>query len=284
MKFNVTLTVSDTDVVNAGNSCLALIDLIENYRTLKTVADKEADMQTNIDSYIYNFALLSTSLYNIQHKDGGIQGVLESLSYVTSYEKLTNKLALIASDLTAAKEGSSVPQLNYVPGNNSVTLTWTAVSNAEKYAVAGYVSGKWQKLAEGYGTTYVLKNLKAGTNYKVAVVAKINGNWKLDFSNAITVTPSTPAIATTKYPEVTAQVSRNQFKLQWTAVPNAQKYGIAVYESGKWVEKVTLDGNTFSYISPKLAKGTYKMVVCAKINGEWDLTGFTSRAFTVTIS
>ncbi|MBQ9540831.1 MAG: leucine-rich repeat domain-containing protein, partial [Ruminococcus sp.] len=60
--------------------------------------------------------------------------------------------------------------------------------------------------------------------------------------------------------------------------------GIAVYQSGKWVVKATVNGDVTSYTSPEVAAGTYKMVVCAKVNGKWDTGALNSRAFGVTIN
>ena len=173
-----------------------------------------------------------------------------------------------------------IPKVSYVPGDSCVKLTWTAVNNAERYAICGYVNNKWQKLADGNGTSYTLKNLKAGTEYKVAVVAMVGGKWKQDFSNAIMVTSKE---AESRYPKVTSEISGNQFRLKWTPVANAEKYGIAVYQNNKWKVQVQVNGNVTTFTSPKIKKGTYKMVICAKVNGKWDTSSINSRAFKVEI-
>ena len=164
-------------------------------------------------------------------------------------------------------------------GNGAVKLNWDAVLGAEKYAIAGYVNGKWKVLDYGTGTSYVLKGLKPGVKYKVAVVAKIDGKWNLDVSKAVIVTPKT----VNKYPVVTAEVSGKQFRLKWKPADAAEKYAIAVFQSGKWVVKVQLNSDVTSYTSPKLNNGTYKLVVCAKVNGKWDTSDLNKRAVTVTI-
>ena len=58
-----------------------------------------------------------------------------------------------------------------------------------EYILYGYKNGKWQAISSGSGNSYVLKNLKAGKDYKVFVAAKVNGKWINDPSNAIIVTP-----------------------------------------------------------------------------------------------
>lgn len=91
-----------------------------------------------------------------------------------------------------------------------------------------------------------------------------------------------------QYPTVTSieyNETYHQFRVNWTAVPNAQNYGVAVYLSGKWkVVAQDIPASTTSFTSPKLKAGqTYKMVIAAKVNGVWDLNKLTSRAFTVTV-
>ena len=122
----------------------------------------------------------------------------------------------------------------------------------------------------------MLNDLKAGTEYNVAVIAKVGGIWRTDFSNAAVVSPLEEAVVT--YPEVTAEVSGNQIKLDWTEVEGAEKYGIAVFISGKWKVQAYTEAGVTTFTTPKIAKGTYKIVVCAKVNGSWNIAQLNSRA------
>ena len=88
---------------------------------------------------------------------------------------------------------------------------------------------------------------------------------------------------TNKYPNVTVEVQGKQFKLNWTPVDGAEMYGIAVYSAGKWKVMDYIQGNTTTYTSKKILAGTYKTVLVAKVNGEWDLSKINSRAFEITI-
>ena len=190
------------------------------------------------------------------------------------------------SDLNTWTKGTNSPvfsrandiRITYTKGDGCVKLDWTKTEGAKKYAVCGYADGKWKILTEGFSNSYVLNDLKAGTNYKVAVIAMVDGRWQQDFSNAVTVTP-----AASKYPRVTSEVSGDQIKLKWTRVPDAEKYGIAVYQNNKWRVQAQFNGNVTSFTSPKLSKGTYTMIVCAKVNGEWDTSSLSSRAFRVEV-
>lgn len=178
------------------------------------------------------------------------------------------------------------PDVTMIPGNNCVGLKWNAVPGAEKYAVYGLVDDKWQKFSETANTSYTVNNLTAGTNYKVAVIAMFGGEWNTDFSKAITVTANDNIAS--KYPKVTDIVYNeqfHQFKVNWDAVDGAEKYGVAVFIANKWrIVNQDIPANKTNFTSPKLKAGqTYKMVVCAKVNGKWDTGKINERTFTVKV-
>ena len=74
----------------------------------------------------------------------------------------------------------------------------------------------------------------------------------------------------------------HQFRLNWTEVKGAEEYGIAVKLADKWKVQAYTDKTAFT--SPKLKSGSkYDMVICAKVNGKWETTDFTKRAFTIAV-
>ena len=171
--------------------------------------------------------------------------------------------------------------VTYTPGDKSVNLTWNAVDGAEKYGICIMENGQWKKIEEGYKTRYTLTGLQPDTKYTVTVIPMVQNIWCSDFTHAIEVQANSEL--PDSFPKVETQVSGSKFKLDWTAVDGAEKYGIAVYQGGKWVVKATVNGDVTSFTSPEVAAGTYKMVVCAKVNGKWDTRALNSRAFGVTI-
>ena len=162
---------------------------------------------------------------------------------------------------------TTAPTISYEKGNGAVKLTWTEVDGAEKYGVAVFTNGKWQMVGQGEGTSYVLNNLKAGTEYKVAVFAKIGGEWIKDASNAITVSPKEAAVS--PYPVFEVKTKDGKVGFKWKEVQGAEKYAVAVYQANKWVPVKQLDSNIRTWTSPQIAAGNYKVVVVAKVNGEW---------------
>jgi glucuronoarabinoxylan endo-1,4-beta-xylanase len=101
-------------------------------------------------------------------------------------------------------------------------------------------------------------------------------------------TTTSPTTTTPVYPEKTSltyNVSSRQFRVSWTSVPNAQAYGIGYYSGGKWkVFTDSISSSATSWTSPKIPSGKYKVVILAKVNGQWETKSINSRAFTVTIS
>ncbi|MCR5021819.1 leucine-rich repeat domain-containing protein [Ruminococcus sp.] len=76
----------------------------------------------------------------------------------------------------------------------------------------------------------------------------------------------------------------HQFRLRWTTVKGAEKYGIAVYLAGKW--KIQNQNITDTvYTSPKnLVPGkSYKVAIAARVNGKWDTSNAIKNAVNVTI-
>ncbi|SDA31923.1 hypothetical protein SAMN02910446_03528 [Ruminococcus sp. YE78] len=185
--------------------------------------------------------------------------------------------------VTIDKLNYTVPKITYVKGNGGVQLDWTAVDGAESYAVVQYINNTWTPLAECDENTYILKGLTPGTQYKVAVVTKLDGKWFTDVSNAITVTPNT--VVTTKYPVVNKiEVQNNSFRLSWDAVEGAEKYCVAYYSAGKWRLLDQFDASKTSYTRTKVPAGrTYTLVVGARINGKWDASDLNQRAVNVTV-
>ena len=203
----------------------------------------------------------------------------EGKTVYTASVTLNGKTYTDVKEVKIDKLPYTAPKITWQAGEGMVKLTWTAVENAEKYAVYEYVGGKWQALGQGTGTSFVIKSLKPGTNHGVAVIAKVGGKWVNDVSNAVTVSPKGEKMR--PYPAVKSQAYKNRFRLKWSAVAGAEKYGLAVYQSGKWVPKVQFGADVTEYTSPSMKKGEYKLLVAAKVGGKWILDNADSRAVTV---
>lgn len=180
------------------------------------------------------------------------------------------------------------PAVTATVGTTTTDLEWEAVSGAQKYAVCGYTNGAWKTLAETSDTSYTLKGLSAGTGYKIAVIAMFDSAWYEDYSKAVSFTTNAAPV-TAAYPEIVGIVKNkqyHQFRIEWEPVKGAQKYGIAVFLANKWkVINQDIPASVTTFTSPKLKEGsTYRLVICAKVNGSWDTSKIEKRAVSITVS
>ena len=158
---------------------------------------------------------------------------------------------------------------------SSIKLTWKKVTGADGYRVYQYNSktGKYKTLKTLTGTTYTVKNLKAGTSYKFAVKAYTkDGSETLWAASSKTITTCTkPATPTVK-----ATAGSGKATLSWSKVTGATGYVIYMEDSFGDFEKVTSTTKT-SYTKKSLKKGkTYKFRVKAykKVDGKYIYSGY----------
>lgn len=174
---------------------------------------------------------------------------------------------------------TSIPKVTYEQGDRAVKLNWNNVFGAQQYGIAGYVNSKWKLLDTTEDTSYIIRNLKPGTEYKVAVIPMLEGEWNMNFKNALTVTPMSASTAPIQYKIINGKVG-----IKWKPVyAVAEKYAVAVYQANKWVIKKELDGSTTSWTTPVLAPGTYRFAVVTMVNGAWKISSIKDMTFVVTI-
>ncbi|MBO4866362.1 MAG: leucine-rich repeat protein [Ruminococcus sp.] len=129
-----------------------------------------------------------------------------------------------------------------------------------------------------------LKNVTINcyTNSAAEKYAKANGlNYKL-------IDEKLPNCPPPKRMVIKAELSEeyHQIRLRWKPYDNAEKYGIAVYLSGKWrVWTSSIPADVTVFTSPKnLTPGTqYKVAVAARVNGKWNVKDAVYDAVTVTV-
>jgi len=181
-----------------------------------------------------------------------------------------------------------VPTVSYEAGVGYADISWTEVQSAAGYGIMAEVDGEWKLIDSGKGTTYKLKGLNPDKEYKIAVIANVDGKWNKDYSNAITVKCNPEQQTTSVYPKITNieyNETYHQFRVTWEGVENAEAYGIAYFAANKW----RAYGNPISpklntWTSPKLTAGKQcKFAIVAKVNGKWNLSKIEARASSITI-
>lgn len=140
-----------------------------------------------------------------------------------------------------------------------IKLTWKAVDGAVGYRV--YVlntkTGKYKTLVKYVKgkTTYTVKDLKAGTNYKFAVKAYGKDGDTVVWADTYTEASFTTLVAKTS--KITATPAKTSVKLSWKAVSGADGYRVYVYnaKTKKYSTVATVKGKT-TYTVKDLKAGT----------------------------
>ena len=174
------------------------------------------------------------------------------------------------------------PTVTATAGDGYIDLKWDKVSGADSYVIVSYENNKWSSVGKTTATSYRLTNLTAGKTYTLAVLPVANGKTITDYTKAVKVTAKSSS-TTSLYPNVVTQVKNSKIGFKWNKVPGAQKYGIGIYQANKWVVKKQVDASVTTWTSPEVKPGKYRMVVLAKVNGEWVKADVFKHAFYVTV-
>ncbi len=163
----------------------------------------------------------------------GLSGYTSYTFRVTALKKLPDGTYLAASPVTVkAKTLLGTPSsLKTSATASTMTLSWSKVTNADKYQVRQYSGGKWKTLATTKKTSYKISKLKAGTKYKFSVRAVVGkstyGSAKEVSAYTLLPTPSKVKVAST---------ATTSAKLSWSKVSGASSYEVYAYIGKKWTK------------------------------------------------
>lgn len=176
-----------------------------------------------------------------------------------------NKISWMILDLKASEIKTSEIK------TNSIKLTWKNVEGAKYYRVEISNDGKtWKTLTVTDGTSYSVKSLKAGAEYRFKVTAldsrkeSLKKNPKVIKTGTLTDAPS---ISLKSSKSKTAVVS-------WKKVNGASKYVVyKSFDKKKWTKAATVAGT--SYTLTKLAGGKklYSKVTALNADGRASQAG-----------
>ena len=175
--------------------------------------------------------------------------------------------SVTSSDIVYATPAASTkPKITKAtPDNGQVTLTWTSVNGATRYAVYSVINGQWTNRGSTTATSMRVKNLANGIKYGFAVKAYVNGAWSTVTSSDIVY--ATPAVSIK--PKITKAAAGNgQVTLTWSGISGASKYAVYSYLNGQWTNRGTTTATSMTV--KNLANGIkYGFAVKAYVNGAW---------------
>lgn len=188
---------------------------------------------------------------------------------VRAYAKVGGELCWSGSypQISVATKLSAVTNLKASASATSVKLTWSKVSGAACYRVFIYntKTKRYSKVADTKSTTYTVKNLKLGANYKFAVnaYAKVGSKvfWGRPYPQ-ISVTTKLSAVTNLK-----ASPNSKSIKLTWNKVSGAASYRVFRYDAKTGTWKKVADTKNTTYTVTGLKSGTkYRFAVRAYAN------------------
>ena len=219
--------------------------------------------------------------YTFKKLDGGnylfaVKACAKSDSY-TAWSSLSKKTAI------ATKPGTVTDLKQTKASTDTVTVGWTAASGAKGYAVYLYNESteKYEKLGTTTATSYKIKKLKTGQNYKIRVRAYLENNGKTVWGSNTTLEVVTRPGEVKELKK--KSVTEKSITVSWKKLKNVDGYQIRCYDGdGKLVKSVKTTETKERF--EELEKGTYTFKVRAyKSTDSYTTYGTMSDAIEVSI-
>ncbi len=178
-----------------------------------------------------------------------------------AYTQTPTPTVLVTATPTVAARTLSAPTLQAEAGAGQITLSWGAVSNADRYQliVWDWAIDDWRYIGGAFtGLSYIHGGLAAGTTYYFHVRALATGGAESPWSAQVsattlasaaptptvtqrplvtTTTPTpTPTAATLSAPTLMARAGAGEITLTWNVVARADSYELIVWNRSlaKW--------------------------------------------------
>ncbi|SFC51939.1 RICIN domain-containing protein [Ruminococcus albus] len=199
--------------VSAGGGYYYLISQLGDGKTYALdVNGKKTDDETNIELYTYNMG--DNQKFRFNKNSDGSYSILTKISNDASALDVSKKSKDPAAnnqqytykgsdnqkwyvELAQQTDKTSVyPEITAIEHNeqyHQIRFTWKPVDGASNYGIAVYLAGKWRVQAQNISSSTLSyttpKNLTPGKSYKVAIAAKVNGQWTVTeaIEHAVTI-------------------------------------------------------------------------------------------------
>ncbi|MCR5019650.1 BspA family leucine-rich repeat surface protein [Ruminococcus sp.] len=184
------LEVSDSVVIDivVGWRYLDRYRMFKDCKSLKTISLGEKFEKVTREDFLPN----GRGWANVDSPETVVSGNGEYAVIENNGKNTYKRLSIEVENSENALTYPTNIKVEYSEQYHQIRFTWDKVENAEKYGIAVYLAGKWRIQTQNItGTIYTTpKNLTPGKTYKVAIAAKVNGQWDVNnaIKNAVTVT------------------------------------------------------------------------------------------------
>ncbi len=282
IKIVESIVTAESDVTAVGNGEGGSEDGIKDNKIVFTKSSIKGDLNCTVvnssGETLYRLELSNPNGETVYIDDAALAmknhkvfGDTNLYPYVTGEDHTvkigtkTTKYVFDPDTLTFTREKPSAPQnVRAAAGDKQVTLTWSAVENAEKYRVQRLSDNKWTTVATPAATSYTNTGLTNGTAYSYRVLTFANDEWSIA-SAVVTATPKASVIPQ----NVKATAGDKKITLTWSAVENASQYRVQRLFGTTW--KTVASPTATSCTNGGLTNGeTYSYRVLALVDGKWN--------------
>ena len=235
--------------------------------------DSSSQAPVSSGSYVHNFTKDGTS-----DSFFSITGNLSTSKGTVNYNGMT---------LTQCLKMESATNISFnAPASGKLTLVFVESTGNIKLDGNKLTASNGVITADVSAGSHTLTKADVASLFYMAYTSSNDTSSKTDDSSKPDDSSSqgSDPVTADLYPSVKTQVKDHKIGFKWTAVPGAEKYGVGVFQANKWVVKKQVDGSITTWTSPQVANGTYRLVVLAKVNGEWVSADVFKRSFYVTVS
>ncbi len=197
---------------------------------------------------------------NVGYVDTGINAGVK-YSYAV-YAYVNSAWSAASAIVNVVPSTASADKIRVDSIENGITLTWSAATGATKYRIRRNDGSGWKNYKDLNSTKYVDTSVNAGTVYRYAVYAYVNGAWKM-----LTGIVGASAVFD-KVQNLSASASDGAITLTWDALSDATKYRVRRNDGSGWVNY--RDVATTTCVDTSVAHGTtYRYAIYAYVNGGW---------------
>ena len=182
---------------------------------------------------------------------------------------------LASAQQTSTSPPLSAPDLTAQSSDSEVDLSWTAVSGAVRYKLLVWDSvNNWRQIGGENlaGTSHTHSDVTAGTTYYYTISA-VNADGETSaWSEYASVTVSASSASA---PALTAEATENAIKLSWTAVTEAVRYELWVWDSVNGLQQIGGDNLTgTSYTHTDVTVGTNYHYTIRAVNADGETSAW----------
>jgi hypothetical protein len=236
---------------------------------------------TDAEEYVVRWAPAGSGTWTERPAVAALTDTVTGLTASTSYDFQVKSQAEGMSDspwsTTLTQATTALPTLSAptspaagTPTTTEIPFSWDAVTNADTYTVEWRVNpaGAWTAITGIATTNTTVTGLDPNTTYDLRVKAVADGFTDSPYSTVVTET--TDALGTLTAPTGIASPSQTAttINLTWTAVANAETYGIerSPAGAGTWVEVMSVATNSAT-VTGMTASTNYDFRIAARAEG-----------------